>query len=754
MDVTCERCGTEYEFDETLVSDRGTTVKCTNCGHLFKVFRPDKESSAARAWNIRTADGGTRKLSSLKELQRLITAGTLTEDDRIARGDEEFKRLGDIAELSTFFAAATTAPGEPDGPGKRDRKQTSPGMAAAPAPPGPSPQPPPRTPPPPRPEGPRAPPPRRNKSTMLGMGASPAPASAPPPRPPAPDPEDSPTIPEAPRVPAEAAPATPAVPPRRAVPAPPSRPTPSDRPAASRPQSERPLYIDDDEPVVPQRGRSRSGLWVGLVLVVAVAVGVARGWPQIAPLIGLADEEVEENPAAEHLEPGDEALAGDTVDDYETALHHYTQALAFDDHDVATLTRLSRAHALWAQALAFDASDLEAMADEDPARRGEANAIRREQERHADTALSRAEDAVRYGSGDASAEVALSDALRLTGDLERARSRLNRALTLRSEADAETLRVQALVEAASNGGDLSHARDFAEQAVAEDPTMIRARLLYARALLAASETSGARSQVDAILRRDESHERAMALRDAIDEGRPPAPATSGEAEGDAGIEEASPEDEDEAVDEEEPSGSGDGPASAGGGRRGSRGDDSGGTPSGRDYSFYVRRADELRGRSQYGPAREHYEAALSQRPSGSEALNGMGNVLLQTGDPSGAAARFRQAASQGYGEAYIGLGRAYRRLGRNADALASFERYLQRMPSGPHAAVARRQIEELRRLGGGGGGGGGSGGGGGGGAGGGSGGGSDSPPPGDQLPPPRDVQNPPPPDVPAIDSEP
>jgi len=162
----------------------------------------------------------------------------------------------------------------------------------------------------------------------------------------------------------------------------------------------------------------------------------------------------------------------------------------------------------------------------------------------------------------------------------------------------------------------------------------------------------------------------------------------------------------------------------------------------------VRRADELRGRSQYGPAREHYEAALAQRPSGSEALNGMGNVLLQTGDANGAAARFRQAASQGYGEAYIGLGRAYRRLGRSSDAIASFERYLQRMPSGPHASVARRQIEELRGSSGG------SGGSTGGGSTGGGSTGDDSPPPGDQLPPPRDVQNPPPADVPAIDSEP
>ena len=37
MDVQCERCKTEYEFDDALVSGRGTTVRCTNCGHQFKV---------------------------------------------------------------------------------------------------------------------------------------------------------------------------------------------------------------------------------------------------------------------------------------------------------------------------------------------------------------------------------------------------------------------------------------------------------------------------------------------------------------------------------------------------------------------------------------------------------------------------------------------------------------------------------------------------------------------------------------------
>jgi len=123
MDVTCERCGTEYEFDETLVAARGTTVKCTNCGHLFKVFRPGASAAGgaeSKSWTVRRASGGaSESIASLKELQRLITVGQLTPDDQISRSGEGWKRLGDIAELQTFFAAAAAAR-ESQRPARRD----------------------------------------------------------------------------------------------------------------------------------------------------------------------------------------------------------------------------------------------------------------------------------------------------------------------------------------------------------------------------------------------------------------------------------------------------------------------------------------------------------------------------------------------------------------------------------------------------------------------------------------------------------
>ena len=37
MDVRCEKCQTECELDESRLKPGGVTVKCTNCGHMFKI---------------------------------------------------------------------------------------------------------------------------------------------------------------------------------------------------------------------------------------------------------------------------------------------------------------------------------------------------------------------------------------------------------------------------------------------------------------------------------------------------------------------------------------------------------------------------------------------------------------------------------------------------------------------------------------------------------------------------------------------
>ena len=80
MDVICQNCGTEYDFDETLVSERGTTVKCTQCAHLFKVYRPG--GGDARPWTLRHRDGREELVAVYRSLGEALRANRLFEPDR------------------------------------------------------------------------------------------------------------------------------------------------------------------------------------------------------------------------------------------------------------------------------------------------------------------------------------------------------------------------------------------------------------------------------------------------------------------------------------------------------------------------------------------------------------------------------------------------------------------------------------------------------------------------------------------------
>src|ERR1700748_2195547 len=105
MDVRCGRCGTEYEFDDALVSERGTTVKCTNCGHQFKIYRPTSEArTESRPFILRQMDGTSVTFESLGVLQKWIVEGRATRQDQLSRDGSNWKPLGSITELDTFFA--------------------------------------------------------------------------------------------------------------------------------------------------------------------------------------------------------------------------------------------------------------------------------------------------------------------------------------------------------------------------------------------------------------------------------------------------------------------------------------------------------------------------------------------------------------------------------------------------------------------------------------------------------------------------
>lgn len=690
MDVTCERCGTEYDFDETLVSERGTTVKCTNCGHLFKVWKHGVEASAeatARPWVVKRAGGATETVPTLRDLQRKITEGALHPDDEISRSGEGWKKLGNIAELDTFFAASRAAarssvvpkndsafslaprapfnqtpssrppelggskpdalastivddvrtfqvPKAPRPPSLDTGKQTVMGIGptSSPPPPGAKPR---SVPPPPPPGG---------KGTLMGI----APSSAPPSRPAPPPPRISMAIEEdrtdagRPSVKKQRATAAPA------APSPPLR-APSVRPV---------LIEEEDRTEFHPRKRKQGGSpWLAAFFA-AVLVGAVGAivWfkfgPPSMPDPSAARERI--------LHEGDARLAEDDDASYSDAIVIYARAQATSATDGRALASISRVQALWAQALIFDADDLAARAVADPGLRALADRVRNESRTHANEAKRYAEMAMRAEPTLPLARLAMADAYRLVGDATNARSSFELARGNAPDASADALRVGALLAVDAGGRNLALARPLAERAAQKDPSFAPAQILLARACLSESNVACARSAVDAVLHAHPQHARAQALKDAMDRGLPPAAPVLDTS--DAGV--ASP-----AATAMEP------------------------VPTGRDYSFYVGEGESLLANHATHRAKAYFEAALRTRAGDARALTGLGFVAMNEHDYATAVTQFEAASNAGSADAMIGLGEAYRRLQRDEDALRIYQRYLQQ--GGPEAAIARHWVEVL-----------------------------------------------------------
>lgn len=112
MDVRCERCNTDYEFDDALVSGRGTRVRCTNCGHSFKVARAD-EPPDEEFWRVLTGDGRTFVFTSLRALREAIETEQLEPSDHLARGTGSLRPIAQIPELAVYFEPRDPSDAEP-----------------------------------------------------------------------------------------------------------------------------------------------------------------------------------------------------------------------------------------------------------------------------------------------------------------------------------------------------------------------------------------------------------------------------------------------------------------------------------------------------------------------------------------------------------------------------------------------------------------------------------------------------------------
>ena len=117
MEVQCEICKAEYEFDDALVTARGTTVRCTQCGHQFKVRRGGP-AAGVDEWVILTSRGDELRFRSLREMQRAILEKRVTRSDLFVVAGGEPRALGSVVELEPFFEGMISSRPPPSSSGE------------------------------------------------------------------------------------------------------------------------------------------------------------------------------------------------------------------------------------------------------------------------------------------------------------------------------------------------------------------------------------------------------------------------------------------------------------------------------------------------------------------------------------------------------------------------------------------------------------------------------------------------------------
>ena len=117
------------------------------------------------------------------------------------------------------------------------------------------------------------------------------------------------------------------------------------------------------------------------------------------------------------------------------------------------------------------------------------------------------------------------------------------------------------------------------------------------------------------------------------------------------------------------------------------------------YDALMRQADRLRDAEKAEAALSMYGRAADLEPNRIEPMAGRGLALLDMGQANAALGAFEQVLSRApkYGPAVMGTAEAYRMLKNTPKAIEWYQRYLDELPEGSEANVARNNIERLKQ---------------------------------------------------------
>ena len=782
MDVRCEKCQTEYELDESRLKPGGVTVKCTNCGHMFKIrkrtptnvglpaVQPESQAGAGlsshvgdgsspalardtsrddtrresapqrstpvtaqraesladalpgpvsdggsgplateRQWLVRLANGEQKTCRELAMLQQWIVAGVATRESLISRSGKTWKRLGDITELAQYFVIAdearTQRSGKPTSSPKPvaatmlgvGNKATAAGGTILPDD---------------EPEEGRAtgnfrqrrttppPPPPKGHSGPLALQqtelSGPKPGGTRIPTPP-PNPvvratggwasndikgtDSMASMPQGPRGGKLAmGDHEPAFSGR-------VRMSPGDESSFQTGKVSR-LVEDDDEVIPPQRG-SRAGTWIALLALVVIAAGagavyvlvfkssargdagkdagavgavtvagvtvagatVAGGGATVSPIIDAGPIAL-----ADPLDGArTELLAG-----VEPRMKGVLDALA-SNVDPASLAMRARLSTGLAQSMAERAGLVTDKALSDK--------LRKDGKQLVIDAAPLAQKALKAAADDPSANIAMADVLRLQGKPIRDVQRYLEAGKANGAADKELARSIALSDALAltRDGKLDDAQK--ELFAIDGSGDARVQQELALVAYAQGKAGDAKPFVDQILAASPDHDVARALQKRLETTvvkTDPLPQEDGK--GSAAVNHGPTPHTDPA------------PVAP--------------VASGGDYDALVSKADKYAQQSQCKQAIDIYTKALEQKPTGVEALSGMGYCYLDSKQFSSAFSKFRSAlaVSSRFEPALAGVAETYQQQGNKEMAIEAWQHYLE---ANPGSTKATKQLQIL-----------------------------------------------------------
>jgi predicted Zn finger-like uncharacterized protein len=598
LNVRCDNCSSAYTFDEARVPNEGVSVKCSHCGYVFKVFKNDGGGTLGGGdWRVKTRNGSIFEFKELTTLQRWIVERKVTREDEISKTGRNWKRLGDIAELATFFqvvdqASAVSSPApQPMGADPIQLQQ------AFPQPQG-------RRPTNPQWGAPDSDPNLRQPSGPYAMGAPPAMAQ-------------------------------------------------------TGPDQFGGGPIDDDDDVdVKFKSGGGAGKWIAIALLVVAGVGVGGYFakpeifrPFVDGLLGRGIPEL----AQEHVKTGWSELAKDSNAAIDRARDNFEKALALADTFADARGGLAETELVRAENLLAEASELEmklAGEADQAAAKSKIEALKKDAEAGGDKAFTLAKDALKSDPDGLVANRAMADYYRFKGAASQMQKLIDAAKKV-APSDAGIAYVLGS-SMASDAAASERAMRYFDEALEKAPGMQRARWKMAQLYVTQNNLDKAKLHVKAILDAVPDHERAKALMLRLEP--PPAPV-------------AKPPEPPPAPEKEKPS-----------------------------FEKLLAQAERLRNGDRPQQALKMYEQALDMEPEDLDAMTGQGMCYLDLENPDAAISMFKQVlnAAPRFTDAHFGMGEAFRMKGMKRDAVKHYRTYIDILPDGPEADVARQMLQSLQ----------------------------------------------------------